>query len=494
MTTSSEVVGSDLFFSPSIDCPIVRTQKRPLCFSLDFEGRLSGDPDHLVSVCLQEVSRISLSGTVDLRTPLLVELKLEFQTLPPNLPSDIFPALKNLILLACNFQWESLPIRAGLKTLTISNPGSRISPEFVLDKLQVLEPTLEALTLYNTLLQFQTPATPDLEVDTTHPRQELSKVRAFQIVEEGTSSAFPIISVLERLSLPSRADFISVATYNELTRLETVEAGITIYMAEEGRIGVDDILPRSITLGVQVLPNLLDLIPVFDVLPRLPMRILRFCGNYLGDHTSALLAYLDAPGTIETVEVVRAFVPTFTSIMHNQNQQIRDIIGFKEGEDKGEDNQQIRDIIGFKEGEDKGEDVDEETKEKCWSVLRLHQLMTLKYFGHVQSDRGGLTGRDEGEEEEDGEGLTVQQCARILCDKEGRFSRQYFEVLGEWLGWRRVMGLGVKKLIFQDMNVPSKAYLEESYEGVDLEFINVVHVRHKTKKPMALPFKPNPNA
>ncbi|TFK57981.1 hypothetical protein BDN72DRAFT_907225 [Pluteus cervinus] len=283
----------------------------------------------------------------------------------------------------------------------------------------------------------------------------------------------------------------------ELARLETVEAlvacrgindwpvevfkidlrtsGITIYMAEEGRIGVDDILPRSITLGVQVLPNLLDLIPVLDVLPRLPMKTLRFCGNYLGDHTSALLAYLDAPGTIETIEVVRAFVPTFTSIIHNQNQQIRD-------------------IIGFKEGEDKGEDVDEETKEKCRSVLRLHQLTTLKYFGHVQSDRGGLTGRDEGEEEEDGEGLTVQQCARILCDKEGRFSRQYFEVLGEWLGWRRVMGLGVKKLIFQDMNVPSKAYLEKSYEGVDLEFVNVVQVKHKIKKPMVLPFKPNPNA
>ncbi|TFK67071.1 hypothetical protein BDN72DRAFT_899287 [Pluteus cervinus] len=117
-----------------------------------------------MAICLKDVPRIStfriahsdmLSSEVemslnplwDISAPLLVELSLHRQTVPPYLTLDAFPALNSLSLALCEFDWACLPIGAELKTLLVTNPKSRTSVEYMLDKLGILEPTLESLAL-----------------------------------------------------------------------------------------------------------------------------------------------------------------------------------------------------------------------------------------------------------------------------------------------------------------------------------------------------------
>ncbi|TFK58938.1 hypothetical protein BDN72DRAFT_906285 [Pluteus cervinus] len=78
-------------------------------------------------------------------------------------------------------------------------------------------------------------------------------------------------------------------------------------------------------------------------------------------------------------------------------------------------------------------------------------------------------------------------------DDDYPFENSYLEVLWEWLKWRRLVGLGVKVLVFQTIKIPPKSYLTELYEDAveAVEFIKVVEL---TGEFATNAFDINPNA
>ncbi|TFK61255.1 hypothetical protein BDN72DRAFT_936687 [Pluteus cervinus] len=485
-----------------VERALSRTRDRTLHLSFDFQRVCYEDSNRVLSICLDDISRIgtlhitqaemsvgqlgvSLNPLWTISAPLLVELALDCRALPSNLTPEIFPALRRLSLDRCEFNWKSLPIRTGLKALRITNPRSRTSPEYVLDKLRLLGPTLESLLLYNTLphtLPIPVPNPPSHET-----RHELTKIQDFNILDDYGP---PIIFILNHLLLPSDVDNLEIYADNgDEDQFDTVRALVACRGIDNWPVETVEFDVQYYTLGIRMTDsrsrslsfsidnhdiNHLSILPVFDLFPSLPMKVLILSGNSVDDNVSALLAQLDAPGTIEQIKVVQAFVPTFTAILYNQNQRIREITG-----------------TGLKGVGDIGKKMDNATKARCRDVITFPKLTTLEYYGDERADRSGLSTEPEtGEEEE----FTAYWYSKVLSEKESRFSVKYFEVLSEWLEWRQVVGLGVGKLVFNGMNIPPKRRIERLFEGIQLEYVDVVHVTGKTKGSKVLAFKVNPNA
>ncbi|TFK60695.1 hypothetical protein BDN72DRAFT_938193, partial [Pluteus cervinus] len=215
--------------------------------------------------------------------------------------------------------------------------------------------------------------------------------------------------------------------------------------------------------------------PIFEMLPHLPMETLVLSGNSVDDNTSVLLADLDKPGTIKRLEVIQVFIPAFTSIIHNQNQRIREVVNLKD----------VRDI---------GKKMGSGMKAQCRSILTFHKLNVLEYYGDYKADVNGLGMFPEVYEEAVEDEINPWWCATVLSDKNGRFSRRYFDVLGEWLKWRRAVGLGVREVVFNNMNIPPKTYLERLCRGVHIECVDATHVIDPKRRMKVLSFEPNPNA
>ncbi|TFK58260.1 hypothetical protein BDN72DRAFT_112746 [Pluteus cervinus] len=214
---------------------------------------------------------------------------------------------------------------------------------------------------------------------------------------------------------------------------------------------------------------------IFTILPPFAMKTLILPGGLCEGNASALLGHLDAPGTVEEMKVLQVFVPIFTAIIYNQNRKLREITGFKDARDVG-----------------KTRKMDNETKARCWVILTFHTLVTLEYYGDPLADGAGMYPEDPEAEEGD---ITAWWCSKVLSSKEGRLGRKYFEILGEWLRWRKAVGLGVKELVFNNMNVPlARRDLETLCEGVEVKCVDVVHRTGKGELSKVLGFKVNPNA
>ncbi|TFK67087.1 hypothetical protein BDN72DRAFT_859439 [Pluteus cervinus] len=480
------------FSNPTwVEVALSRTQNRPLYLSFDFKWEDYADANHLLAPCLQQLARIKIFSVSRAHTvgskldiclsplwnssaPLLVELTLHSRTIPTNLTPEIFPKLERLSLTHCKFSWESLPIRVGLKTLLINHPGSRISAEDLLERLWVVSPTLESLTLSRTLLN--TTATPRDNLLLGQRPQKLNKIEYFEMRDD---HAPPITFILDHILLPSHVDAVKIFIRNGgVEQFETVRAlvscrGLESWPIETFEFDLQydmlvlylvDSNRRSIHLSLDKLtsdPRSLQ--PIFDILPSFPMRTLTLSGNALDDHVSALLANFNASRTIERIEVVQVFVPTFTSIIYNQNQRIREVVKFKDA----------RDI---------GKKMDSKMRARCRSIITFHKLSTLEYYRDFDADFSGITMDQEDYEEDLEGGFNPWWCSAVLSDENGRLSRTYFEILG----------LGVSKLLFNGINVPSRKYLERLCRDVQVECIDVVHVTDKKMRVFA--FKTNPNA
>ncbi|TFK68384.1 hypothetical protein BDN72DRAFT_898172 [Pluteus cervinus] len=379
--------------------------------------------------------------------PLLVELTVRNVPFPVDVSQGSFPSLKKLALSSCQFNWHSLPIQAGLTSLTIWSPESKISAESLVQKLQIIGPDVETLSLIDVLLP-----TTDVTFDshnhsssTSEDRQQRLVLPKLKSLSMNEMDVPPATRLLHKLSLPphkyldevrvelsaenlqeqfdaARA-LVSCLHSDETWPIESVnvylqEAYMVITMTEEwltpaiGSLHKDhrgadrSIKQTPISLDLRTFDDISCILPVFDILPPLLMKTLTLEGfNNWGDVISVLTDRLDANGTIEQLNIETYLVTEFTDAIHRQNQRIQDILGH-------DDNLEVR-----KEG------LDDETKSQCRGVLGLPRLNTLTYYG------------DE-EEEYLGEA-------------------RHFEVLHTWLMWRQVMGLGLKRLA-----LPPQAYLK----------------------------------
>ncbi|TFK66587.1 hypothetical protein BDN72DRAFT_859774 [Pluteus cervinus] len=372
--------------------------------------------------------------------PLLVDLELWCMALPPDIS---FPALQKLVLMWCNFSWESLPIRAGFKHLSISLPSSKISAEDLVHKLQVIGPTVEFLQLNDVLLPTNTLLTSTRLSSQT--RQDLPNLKSFGIYGR---YAPPITFILDQFSLPLHTAHVGVQVQGIADQMNTIRAFVSCrgiekwpvklvnihlqntsieFRIQEWKVDVGDAgdideregtmdeaknyegqvadrnqEARSVSIKLECGDDLSDILPIFDVLPLTPIKVLFFSGNYNGDNVSALAERLDAQGAIEQLNIIRSFVPAFSLVMEEQIQQLRELVDHN------------GDIVEA--------DLEEEIKSQCRNILTFHQLIVLIYY------------QDEA--------------------VRGLLNPGHFHVLREWLMWRRAVGLGLKTLVFENVGIP----------------------------------------
>ncbi|TFK69725.1 hypothetical protein BDN72DRAFT_959332 [Pluteus cervinus] len=446
------------FINPTwVKAALSLTQSRPLDFHLYFLVGYRKDPYELALSCLSNLSRvrtldiISSAGGLDFfkpphqlwtnpAAPLLVDLHLHGVSIPSNFLAKAFPALQSLHLASCEFSWESLPLHAGVKHLTIDYPISKVSADELVHKLRALSPNVEGLYFSHILLPT---VTNPISIHGLHPaptRLEFNQLKGFSMNE---THAPPVTYILDQLSLPRHREAINIQVLGGLEQFDTVRAlvscrGIEKWPVESLRVGLED---EDITLSIwenwvtgwkdegedevhhlvgttinfQRFGGLAETIPVFDLLPLSPLRSLTLAGGYFTEHRSDLTDYFNsAHGTIERLNVSIYFIPAFTAMIHQQNQHLREVIGHDQ--------------------EIKEEEIDDEMKIRLRDLLTFHQLTRLHFDG----------------------------------ESEGyyHFTRRYYVVLQEWLMWRKVAGLGLKDLTIADMIVPSSDYLKALYEGV----------------------------
>ncbi|TFK66595.1 hypothetical protein BDN72DRAFT_880197 [Pluteus cervinus] len=439
----------------------------------------------------------SLSPLWATPAPLLVKLDLGAISLPRNLFAGSSSTLQKLSLSSCDFDWESLPVHQGLRYLDISQPVSRTSVDDLMRKLQVIAHQVESLYFFNVLLPLVT--TSESGHHSPKKRQEFAKMKSFSMHEEDGPS---VTYILNRLSLPSHLDHTGVTLLDhreeqfdtaralvscrgiEKWPVERVEIelqdeyiGIVMrenwntdfaeiqvveetegsdcedqevegtensdceYQEEDQAEDTDSRQVKTVSYHMEIFDDIPDIIPIFDIFPFRAFKRLTFNGSHNPDRVSALTNCLDAKGAIEELNVITFFVPTFTSIIYKQNEQIQDIIRH--------------------DGPFEGLEMNDDQRDQCRSILTFHHLTTLVYYGEH--------------------------------DDNYPFEYSYFEVLWEWLKWRQLVGLGVKVLVFQTMKIPPEAYLTELYDDVveAVEFIRVVEL---TGEFAVEPFDINPNA
>ncbi|TFK69745.1 hypothetical protein BDN72DRAFT_959351 [Pluteus cervinus] len=490
------------FIHPTwVEAALSRTRNRWLYFSLFLPSNYHDNPDRLASLCLRNLPRIcrlyihsEWDSELDIFTrlsplwvtpaPLLVDLNLGSVSLPQNLFSGTFPSLRQLSLRNCEFGWEWLPIQANLRSLYISSPVVRISAEELLAKLQGLLSEMEDLALQSVLLP--TVLVIPHSLQSTHVRQQLAKLTSLHLMDENAS---PVNFMLNHFSLPSYLDHLTVVTHEGMDQLGTVEAlvscrglekwpvnGLHIILEEESiRIitvlewnsaatlpSAEDVdearvlaVPESashpskssyISLTVEMFEDFSDIRHLLDILPLSPIKELNLDGGHLNDYGPHLTDHFDEQGGVERLRINVSYLPTFTGVIYMQNRGIRNITRYDNGP-----------------GVPGEEPLDAETEDLCRFVLHFDHLTTLEYYG-----RYGFMDEDK---------------------EELIFARVYYMMLWEWLKWRRTVGLGLKKLVFQNMHIPPREYLRALYDGVvdEVEFGRVEEV---TDKSTAIPFNP----
>ncbi|TFK69722.1 hypothetical protein BDN72DRAFT_589682 [Pluteus cervinus] len=454
-----------------VEAALSRTQSRQLHFQFTFPLEYEGEFDDLALQCLGNLSRITTLSIRDWSdgpsnfprmSPLwgvpalhLVELSLGGISLPSNLFVGTFPTLRNLSLRNCEFHWDALPVRVGLQKLSLSYPKSQISAEDLIPKLQIIAPELEELSLNLTILPNIIPQPLNSSLQT---RFHLKKLRKFFIYEMEASS---ITFILNHLSLPAHVPRISVkvqsndvgtsdvhdqfdmaraivssrglAAWPVMTVDVDPEADVLIIVLKEGLIDMDGtattLNPTStIHLTFKIFHrSVSEIMPIFSILPLAPIRSLTFPGGHYYNYGLSLMDHFNSSerqGAVRTMNVATFFLNTFTHTINDQNTRLRD-------------NFEI-------------DRVNEEQKTQCRDILGFHHLESLTYEGDGLNDNA-------------------------------QFTWVYYTILSEWLMWRRNVGLKLKRLVFTEMNIPTKEVLRvlfRSDEGVVdiLEFGDVNEV------------------
>ncbi|TFK66278.1 hypothetical protein BDN72DRAFT_844555 [Pluteus cervinus] len=475
------------FINPTwIDAALSRTRDRPLDFFLSLPSEYQGDIGHLASASLGNLQRIRelriqsgwkagldqftrLSPLWVNPAPLLVELKLSHVSLPPNLFSGTFPVLRTLALHACEFDWGSLPIHDGLQSLSITEPIVKTSAEDVLQKLTIVGPCLEELS-FRQIIPWTGFSLPNQTPHFSETRHSFAKMKSFNMDEH--AARFTTF-ILDHLSLPTNPD-ISIWVEGNAGQYDTVRSFVScrgisgkwpivsfdvgveadhvvMHMAEErypDRAGdgveindsneADDrSQARRVSLTVEPSGGFANVILVLDILPLPEIKTLSFSGGYLENHGSILMDYFNAQGGVERLDIDVYFIPTFTAVIHGQNKRLRDLNGTGRGDDVRE------------------QDVDDEMKAQYRTTIIFHNLVTLRYTG-------------------DGDDYL--------------FSWEYYEILREWLMWRKAAGVGIDLLVFSDVVIPSITRLEMFFKGIVK--VECVGVRENVDGSVGMAFSP----
>ncbi|TFK67517.1 hypothetical protein BDN72DRAFT_898909 [Pluteus cervinus] len=456
------------FINPAwIEAVLSLTQSRPLDFNISIQAKHNKYHDAALSICLRNLPRfkkLAITSNEDHRThssplwansaPLLEDLRLIETSLPASLFSGIFPVLHTLHLYSCGFDWESLPIHSGMKELRIFSPFLRTSANDMTKIIQDKCPGLEALSLDNTLLPLTTHPMP--HHPTVPSRMGLTKIKSLSINEDHAPS---VTFILDHLSLSPHPDRILMEVKGGPEQLDTIRSLVScqgakswpvisleidimsnhlgIYvqidwsmgtrnaqmdMFDDGGIGenrhgdlgpISKPPPSRIFLVIELFADLSNLIPMFDILPLSSFNTLSLTGGDFNDHGPALTDYFGPKG-IERMRIHVFFLPTFTAAIQQQVQRLRDIIGHDQ--------------------EIKEEDLGDEMKAQLRDVLTFHRLRLLRYDGEFDVVDDDLS------------------------------SDQNYTILREWLMWRKVIGFGLKDLIFVDLVIPDE--LKQLFEGV----------------------------
>ncbi|TFK60694.1 hypothetical protein BDN72DRAFT_864150 [Pluteus cervinus] len=224
-----------------IEVALSQARNQPLSLSFDFGLDDYEDAPTLFSLCLRKLPQIetlsvartyAVGNELDVclnplwttNAPMLVELALHNRTIPTTITPEIFPGLESLSLNECEFDWESLPLRCGLKTLSIHRPRSRISAEFLLDKLWALGSSLESLRLNETLLASTTIAPHHPNPSSGRSRKEFPKIRHFEMRDP---RATQIIFILDHILLPSHVETIEINAFSANAQFDIAKALIS---------------------------------------------------------------------------------------------------------------------------------------------------------------------------------------------------------------------------------------------------------------------------
>ncbi|TFK67509.1 hypothetical protein BDN72DRAFT_960956 [Pluteus cervinus] len=465
-----------------METALSRTQNRHLSFSLFILPQYSGDPSKLASLCLGNLTRtviLELKPTGynfapppsfwTTPVPYLVRLSLESLSLPTNLFSGVLPALQRLSLHSCELDWDDLPLPPGLKSLSITNSVSKVSASTLSQKLRIIGTGLESITIRDSLL-----STVDTLVSrSSHTRQELLNLDTLIINEQ---HALPVAFILNQLSLPSRLAMTNIVVHGNVDQFDVARAfvasrGMTKWPVKELDVNVQEEAIEivateqspSANLGIDedgeidetrqvnyvsfrhdVFQDVPDFDSFFDIFPFPPIRKLDLSGGHFARYGPEVVNYFHEKGDVRHLDVSIFYIPTFTSVIYDQTEFFRQFTGYD-----------IDAEVGSLEGGGGG--LDNKSKEGCVDCSSFKNLITLDIYGDN--------------------------------DEEYHFARDYYEVLREWLLWRRLMGIGVKTLVFRDMNIPPKDYLKALYEGVVDQF-ECVSVREMEDESNALPFDP----
>ncbi|TFK67524.1 hypothetical protein BDN72DRAFT_842959 [Pluteus cervinus] len=448
------------FFDPTwIETSLSRTRQRPLSFRW-FVPLGGNNFKQAASLCLENLSRMRDLGIAsDLDTsnsldwfplsdplwttpvPNLVELDLLSISLPSNLFSGTFPALVNLSLDGCDFDWASLPVRTGIKNLNIRGPMTQTSPNTI---LRVVAPELEYLELNETLIS-SAPA-PSLT-----SRLGLPKLKSLMLDEQHCLSFASLLNAISPPSYLGQTDIVFCAdpdseqfkaakafvSFRGITRwpvehleLQVHRSSLIIVMQEtpirdddEVYNGNDETTTNRGTNEVSLTFEIRDWREtgdILDILPLPPIKSLALTGGHLSAQSRALTNYFRERRGVKLLNVATTFLPAFAATLKYETS------------------------ILFDDGIPLVEEMDDEFRYRCLLTLSFHDLTTL--------------------------------CISGVSDVGCHFKREYYALLKDWLEWRNRAGL--RQL--------EKLYVATLYDGI-VERVECLDVEEKDDEATAMP-------
>ncbi|TFK60584.1 hypothetical protein BDN72DRAFT_904840 [Pluteus cervinus] len=432
-----------------------RTQQREISFDLSVGHREDQDIGYMVPLCLGNLYRtkaleirsgsstfppaLALNPLWSTPAPSLVELTLEIVILPPDLFAGSCPALRSLFLRSCTFSWSSIPTHPGMTKFTIESPSSRITPNEIIQRLQVIGPTLHRLSLVHVLLP-----SASLHSELHQPRVQFSRAQSFTFVDKHPQA---MALILDQISLATCRSIFVEAVEGTLEDKSTLTQGLIgsremrvwpvthleilvereslhFRMEEDSRENSckQDI---ELTLSISGGNGIISILPTFDLLP-FPVNELSFNGGDFEYIEPALLDHFSLKGSVTSLEIHFQFVPTFFLSLKQQNESLRQIV----------DN-----VVP-----DMSTVLDDQATNLGLSIISFPQLREILFSGYFNRDSEQL-----------GDSYHLQ--------------------LQEWLIWRNVLGLRLEALVFLDMNVPPEEQTMDWFEDLvdEVEQIDVIY-------------------
>ncbi|TFK69753.1 hypothetical protein BDN72DRAFT_959358 [Pluteus cervinus] len=439
-----------------VDAALSHTKNRELEFDIHRETwrRMEQSPKDLVEVCLGNISRVkklkivskfhrAMTAFPELArewltpAPVLVELHLQYISLPPNTFSATSPSLQLLHLSLCIMDWETLPISGGLKNLVIFSPRVLTTVDNVVKILQTIGPSLEVLHLqnvfYSPLITAYDPhgdRIPFENINSLH--LELSEAKIFE-------------RLLNQISLPPRLTL-------EITFPEWVEADLSMVRALVSSRNVKKwpivyleikIEDNPLTLRimedwskihghpgvksgddrthVRLEISNLDFnepsrfLPIFDLLPIQPIETVVFVGGFHEPQDWKIVDFIGRLGTVRELSVEDPFLASFISWIHDQ-------------EDK------LRAVLKLDKWGDISEPCDAERIVLVQNIIPFHSLCTLEIYADLY----------------DGYTLTNEDV----------------RALEKWLKWRKWADLRLDKLLLSGLKTPPIRWMNEIFNGI----------------------------